>query len=128
MRNSTEISLIIRPYEQGPLLPRQSERRREPRYPYRVTQLAAFHEASQKATKEMFQPVRCHDISLGGISFFLAGPPKTEHCTLVLGRPPALIYVRAQILHSEPTEDSPDTWIIGCQFVERLSAFPLSPV
>jgi hypothetical protein len=128
MRTDPEIARIIQPFEQGPPSPRQAERRRDPRWPYRVTQMVAFHDEFQKPTKDMLQPVRCHDISLGGISFFLAGRPPTHHCTLVLGRPPGLIFVNGRIVHCEPTELSPDEWIVGCEFVTKLDAFPLREV
>lgn len=139
MRNSPATARVIPPDKEGP--PTQSEgapasgypgprtdRRRDPRWPYRVTQMVAFHDESVKPTKDMLQAVRCHDISLSGISFFLVGPPASEHCTLVLGRPPALIFVKARVVHSEPTENSPGTWIVGCEFVKKLDGFPLREV
>jgi hypothetical protein len=128
MRHSPEIARIIQPCDQGPPEVRKYERRRDQRYPYRVTQMVAFHDEAASPTKDLLQPVRCHDISLSGISFFLAGPPKCEHCTLLLGRPPRLLFVKARVVHSEPTEDSPDTWIIGCEFVEKMDEFPLLEV
>ena len=91
----------------------------------RVTQLVAFHEEDQPPTKEMLQAVRCHDISLGGISFFLSGPPPLKHCTVVLGRPPtpdlregpgsALRRRRGPRLRE---------WKIGCQFIEKVESTP----
>jgi hypothetical protein len=91
-------------------------------------QLVAFHDVQAAPTKEMLQSVRCHDISLGGIAFYIVGPPTAEYCTLVLGRPPELIFVEAHVVHSEPMEESPGTWIIGCEFVRKLDAFPLEEV
>jgi hypothetical protein len=130
MRNSPPIARVIQPNELGPstasgYTARRPDRRRDPRWPYRVSQMVAFHDELAKPTKEMLRPVRCHDISLSGISFFLEGQPAGEHCTLVLGRPPGLTFVKARVVHSEPTEASPSTWIIGCEFVEKLPAFPL---
>ncbi len=128
MRHSPEIARIIQPYEEGAPKVRQHERRRDSRYPYRVTQMVAFHDHVGIPTADMLQPVRCHDISLGGISFYLAGPPMSEHCTFLLGRPPGLLFVKARVVHSEPAENSPDTWIIGCEFVEKMEEFPLRQV
>ncbi len=125
MRKNREIARIIQPLEHGPPMPRGHERRRDARWPYRVTQMVAFHDESEKPTKEMLRPVRCHDISLSGISYFLAGAPPCQHCTLILGRPPGLIFVEARIVHSEPAEGSPGEWIVGCEFVAKLDAFPL---
>jgi hypothetical protein len=119
---------IARPLEHGPPMPRENERRRDRRWPYRVTQLVAFHDIHEQPSKFMLQPVRCHDISLGGISFFIAGPPPRQNCTILLGRAPGLIYVRARVIHSEPAEDSPDEWVVGCEFVTKLDDFPVRDV
>ena len=121
---SPEIAAIIQPFETGAPAVGRPERRNDPRWPYAVTQLVAFHEEDQQPTKEMFQPVRCHDISLGGISFFLSGPPPLKHCTVILGRPPSLIFVRARITHYEAQGASLREWKIGCQFIEKVESTP----
>jgi len=87
-----------------------------------VTQLVAFHEEDQSVTKEMLQAVRCHDISLSGISFFLTSPPPLKYCTLVLGRPPYLIFVKAWVVHYEPQSATLREWKIGCQFIEKVES------
>jgi hypothetical protein len=128
MRKTPEIARIIQPLEHGPPMPRGHERRRDPRWPYRVTQMAAFHDERQKPTKDMLRAIRCHDISLSGICFYLAGPPPCQHCTLVLGRAPELLFVAARVVHSEQSEASADEWIVGCEFVAKLDAFSLRDV
>lgn len=119
---SPEIATIIHPFEKGQPAVRQPERRSDARWPYPVTQLVAFHEDDQQVTKEMLQAVRCHDISLGGLSFFLAKPPPQKYCTVVLGRPPSLIFVKARVAHFEATGASLREWIIGCQFIEKVES------
>jgi hypothetical protein len=119
---SAEIARIIHPFEIGQPAIRQPEQRRDPRWSYAVTQLVAFHEEDQQPTKEMLQAVRCRNISLGGISFFLPGPPPSQHCTFVLGRPPGLMFVRARVAHSEPREASSQEWLVGCQFIEKVES------
>ena len=86
-----------------------------------MTQLVAFHAENQPATKEMLQPVECHDISLGGISFFMSSSPPSEYCTVILGRPPALIFVRARVTHSEK-ENELRRWKIGCKFIDKVDS------
>jgi hypothetical protein len=117
-----EIAKIIQPFENGKPSTREPELRQYPRRPYPVTQLVAFHEEGQQPTKEMLQAVRCHDISLGGISFFLSGPPPQKHCTLVLGRPPGLIFVRARVAHCEAHGTSMREWKVGCEFIEKAES------
>jgi hypothetical protein len=117
-----EIATIIHPYESGRPDAREPERRYDPRWSYPVIQLVAFHKEDQQATKEMLQAVRCQDISLGGISFFLSGPPPFSFCTLVLGRPPGLIFVRARVAHFASTGGSGREWKIGCQFIGKVDS------
>ncbi len=113
-----DIAAIIQSVQNGTPDGRQPEKRHDPRWPYRVTQLVAFHAEYEPPTKEMLQAVRCHDISLGGISFYFAGPPPQKHCTMVLGHPPNLIFVRARVVHCQAPHSSED-WVIGCQFIEK---------
>ena len=119
---SPEIATIIHAVENGKPAARQPEQRRDPRWRYPVTQLVAFHEENQLPTKEMLQAVQCHDISLGGISFFLSGAPSHKHCTVVLGRSPNLIFVTARVIHSEAQGASFREWKIGCQFIGRAES------
>ena len=128
MRDS-EIADIIQPLQTGQPVDHRPELRSDPRWPYSVIQLVAFHEKDQRPTKEMLQAVRCHDISLGGLSFFLSGSPPCEYCTLVLGSPPNLIFVKARVTHSEAQRASQHMWKIGCQFIEKAESMlvPFSP-
>ena len=100
---------------------RREERRAEPRRVYPITQQVAFHDESKVPTKEMFQAVLCHDISTSGISFYLSGPPDSNHCTLALGRAPRLIYVAAEVVHYGPYEGPNQEWVIGCRFLKKVS-------
>jgi hypothetical protein len=122
MRTSPEIARIIHPFEQGEPTRRTPERRCDPRWSYPVTQLIAFHDEHQLPTKEMLQPVRCGDISMGGISFFVSEAPTKEHCTLVLGRAPRLIFVKARVVHVERPEAPQSEWRIGCQFIAKVGS------
>ena len=119
MRNP-EIAKIIQPFQTGQPDAHQPELRSDPRWAYSVIQLVAFHEKDQQPTKEMLQAVRCHNISLGGLSFYLSGSPSHEYCTLVLGFPPKLIFVKARVTHSEAQGTSQGMWKIGCQFLEKM--------
>jgi hypothetical protein len=128
MRTNPDINLIIQPLEHGPPMPRDHEKRRDKRWPYRVMQFVAFHDVHEQPSKLMLQSVRCHDISLGGISFYLDAPPPRQNCTIILGRSPELIYVRARVVHSEKSEVSRGEWVVGCEFVTKLEAFPMRDV
>jgi hypothetical protein len=116
------VAQIIHPFVAEPPSMRGNDLRFDPRWSYPVIQLVAFHAQDEPVTKEMLQAVRCHDISLGGISFFLPKPPPFKHCTIVLGRPPALIFVRAKVIHYEATGSPSHDWRIGCQFLEKVES------
>jgi len=128
MRNSPDIATIIQPFEQGSSEEREPERRQFQRWLYPVTQLVAFHREHERPTKDLLQPVRCYDISLGGMSFFLPQPTKHTHCTLVLGRQPGLIFIKARVIHCDPVEPFKQEWKIGCEFLTKLDSFPLRNV
>jgi hypothetical protein len=100
---------------------RGRNRRGSNRHKYPAAQLVAFHDEAQVPTTALFEGVRCHDLSTSGISFFLPDPPAFEYCTVVLGRPPALIYVKARVMHYSPYAGRAREWLIGCQFVCRVN-------
>lgn len=117
---SPQIATIIHPYENGEPAEHEPERRSDPRWPYTVVQLVAFHEIDQQPTKEMLQAVQCHDISMGGMSFYLAHPPSAKYFTVLLGRPPDLIPVKARVVHTKLLGAPSREWKIGGQFLEKL--------
>ena len=101
-------------------LVQQEERRFEVRRAYPVNQLVAFHDESETPTKEMFRPVLCQDITPSGISFYFPGPPAADHCTIVLGRKPMLIFVKAKVVHYGPYLGPNQEWVIGCEFLSKV--------
>jgi hypothetical protein len=118
----SEIAKIIHPFQDVQADVSEDERRVDPRWSYPVIQLVAFHGEDDPVTKEMLQAVRCNDISLGGISFFLPSPPASKHCTLVLGRAPRLMFIRAMVVHCQATGASLPEWIVGCQFLQKVDS------
>lgn len=66
-----------------------------------------------------FQPVLCHDLSVGGISFF-AEQQLSDHVVVVLDGPK---FILCRVCHTRPTfADGEHRYLIGCQFVRRLPA------
>jgi hypothetical protein len=96
--------------------------RRGKRYPYAVVQFVAFHDEAETPTRAMFRRVRCRDLSMAGASFFLPNPPAADHCTVALGKPPAMLYVSARVMHSGPCAHARNQqWLIGCQFLRKVT-------
>jgi hypothetical protein len=100
---------------------RGEERRRSQRRTYVATHLVAFHQESQSPAENTFQAVRCREISTSGVSFLCDGPPPFDHCTMMLGRHPQLIRVRARVIHCFPFAGPNDQWIVGCNFLDTQS-------
>jgi hypothetical protein len=99
---------------------RQEERRCEVRRPYPAIQFVAFHDDSQTPTKEMFQAVRCRDISTCGISFYYPGPATADYCTIVLGQKPAIVFIKAKVVRYRPYLGPNQEWVIGCAFLSKV--------
>ena len=98
------------------------DRRAEVRLAYPVSQFVAFHDEWQIPTTEMSHLVLCHDISTTGISFYQPSPPPFDHCTLALGRPPRLTFVKAKVVHYAPFASPNQDWVIGCVFINKVEA------
>ena len=98
---------------------RGAERRKSKRRPYVATHLVAFHAEGQNPAQNMFQAVRCREISTSGVSFLCEGPPPFDYCTLMLGRHPRQIRVKAWVVHCLPFAGPDEQWIIGCNFLDK---------
>ena len=99
---------------------RPAEQRKGPREAYPVIQLAAPYADSRMPTEEMFREVRCHDISTGGISFFLPHPPDFEYAVVGLGTPPEVTYLTVRVMHHSPYAGATKGYLIGCRFLGRV--------
>ena len=69
--------------------------------------------------------VRCHDLTPAGIAFYLPKPPDFQRLVVMLGRPPDVMHVMAQVAHWRPIEiESAGRRnlgvLVGCRFVRRL--------
>ena len=92
------------------------ERRQHLRRPYPFMQMVAPLFNGKMPGKDDFRPVRCHEISRGGISFLSPTPPPTDTYVIELGSPPRLSYLVAMVVHATRL---PGGYLVGCQFVGR---------
>jgi hypothetical protein len=66
--------------------------------------------------------VQCHDISSGGFSFLTAVPPTAESFVVILGQPPKLTHVTAQVAHIRRVEhDGRTMYLVGCNYTGRIT-------
>jgi len=68
----------------------------------------------------MFFEIHCHDLSQGGISFFLPRPPLFENAVIGLGKQPTMAYFRIKLIHYREYVGEKKQYLVGCQFVERV--------
>ncbi len=71
-------------------------------------------------SEDKYFNVECHDISRGGISFYLKRPPGCKYFAIALGREPMLRMLVAQIVNTREVEhDGQRMYLVGCRFIER---------
>ncbi len=99
----------------------QDERRGGVRHPYECRQLISpYRIDGELPDQTTFRPVKCCDISPGGMSFHSDQLPDCERLVIALGTLP-FIYIEARIMHvTECDDDRPGKYLVGCQFGGRI--------
>jgi hypothetical protein len=64
-----------------------------------------------------FRPVRCHDLSVGGIALVLPERPDFEYAVVALGTAPNQIHLVVRVAHHRP---APTGFIVGCRFIRKV--------
>jgi len=105
------------------------ERRTSERWLYPETQLIGAYGVWGLPPRQIFRAVRCHDISKGGVSFFLPRPPAFELAVIEVGKQPIIDYLLMQLVHYGEQVDAEKLYLVGCQFVERVTiqTYPAQP-
>ncbi len=123
------------------------ERRRAPRESFPVVQRIAQAADGKVPEQATFFPVKCHDLSTRGFSFFVKKRPQFKSMVLALGTPPDVIYLGAEVRHctdvlmhasgrveilqnqdAQTDGASPSgngaklTVLVGCEFTRRLES------
>jgi PilZ domain len=97
------------------------ERRRHARSAFNATQRVAPYTNGQVPPLTAFRSVECHDLSCGGLSYFLNQPPLAKEVVLALTIRGEVKFFSARIVRTVGTL-TPDglKFLVGCQFVGRL--------
>ena len=68
--------------------------------------------------------VRCHDLSMHGISFFWPDEPDFKHLLISLGSGDDLLFMAAEVVHSKPVFMHGE-WqcVVSCRFIRRIREF-----
>jgi hypothetical protein len=111
------VSLIFRGDHGSMLLDANEEAER---YGYPNDQFVAFF-AGEFPAGEDFEQVRCKDISVNGISFFLNRRPDKDKLVISLGAAPNLTFMVARVMNSRRTyTNGQECYRVGCRFVRRV--------
>ncbi len=98
------------------------DRRQRQRRPYPFKQAIAPIVDGKIPAAQDFIDVQCHDISAGGFSFLSVGPPASDSFVIVLGQPPNVTHVTAQVVHVRRVEQGGRRmYLIGCNYTGRIA-------
>jgi len=92
------------------------------RYPYDCLQRAVpWCEDEPLPTQHRFETVRCHDISVSGISFFWPDEPEFSKVVISIGSSDKQVFMVAEVRqHKAVYKHQQVAYLVGCQFVRRL--------
>lgn len=97
-----------------------AEHRSSQRHEFPYVQRVAPLIGGKVPPAEQFFPVRCKDLSGGGMAILLNGPPDFESLVISLGVAPALSHVTARVVRVEQRKENGRTqYLVGCQFIGR---------
>jgi hypothetical protein len=101
-----------------------NERRQSRRWSFPAVQPIAPYGQWGFPKPEMFNDVRCHDLSTGGISFLHKGVPEFEFGVIGLGPDVKRNYFVIRVVYRREFKAGTDEYLVGCEFVKRISRPP----
>ena len=97
------------------------ERRDNQRRAFTLVQLIAPYHDGRLPRESDFRPVRCHDLSPTGFSFYADASCPDEYLVVALGAAPP-IFVSAVVVHQRPVQvEGREVLLVGCRFMTRLT-------
>ena len=98
------------------------------RYPYDcVQQMAPWHDGRPLPKIDQLTPVRCHDISVSGISFLWPDKPKFDTVVISVGTGSEMVFMAAEVRHYRAVYMHEQvSHLVGCRFIRRLDDFARS--
>ncbi len=69
----------------------------------------------------MFKEIRCHDISQGGVSFFLPRPPEFDFAVVGLGKGSDLTYFLFRVTYCKENSEAKNGCLVGGRFLRRVT-------
>ena len=97
------------------------DRRLSQRSPFHVWQRLAPFQGEELPRAEQFVQVLCDNVSTGGMGFYWPQKPEFTQICVLLGLPPQVEVIVAQVLHARPDHGPRGEWLVGCRFLERIN-------
>ncbi len=96
------------------------------RYPYQCQQYVRVCDDGGVAIQDALPvAVWCHDISVGGISFFWPDEPQFERLIISVGSPDCPILMQAEVMQSKVVYMRGEIrHLLGCRFTSRIESVP----
>jgi hypothetical protein len=111
-----EIQRALLPGRNGGSKERRSSRRRS----YPTIQLLASYDGMCPPSRTDFSPVRCYDISQGGVSFLWPGEPPFRHVVIGLDSTLSRVWLKARVVRHLPIAGLKGEFLVCCQFLGRV--------
>jgi hypothetical protein len=96
------------------------ERRTSERRSFPTIQLMAPYDGRTAPTQNDFGPVRCYDISRGGISFLWPEPPTFQHAVIGLESTLGRVWLKANVVRHLPIAGLRGEFLVCCRFLGRV--------
>jgi len=99
----------------------EGERRLAKRHDYVFTQWIAPCSGPDVSVEGLrFFPVRCCDLSTGGLSFHINFPPTFEYAVVRLGTRDASVHVLAEVVRCQFRHNEKEEYRLGCRFLRKI--------
>jgi len=99
------------------------QRRKHDRFNYPVLQKICPCRGDVIPHLAHFFPVKCRDLSRGGISFYLEFEPSFDRFIVMICNGDRTEYVLGEVVHlQELPADSPDRYLVGCRLIKKVKS------
>ncbi len=110
--------------DETPIVPESAEQRRKhDRFDFPVLQKICPCRGDVIPGPARFFPVKCRDLSRGGVSFYLDFEPAFDRFILMLCHKGGTDYVLGEVIRlQELPADSPDRYLVGCRLIKKVKS------
>ncbi len=98
-----------------------AQRRKHERFGYPMIQKICVCQGEPVSGSPRFFPVKCKDLSRGGVSFYLDCEPSFSQFIMMISNGDRTEYVAGEVVHVQRLPpDAPEPYLVGCRFVKKV--------